>query len=162
MDKAASNFDWALYGLLIRKARTDMGYRKAEHFAASIWRRTRIEVSRDTLYKIEQGKQAPTAEQFMALNMILFSSPFPENIFGLCSSNEWKTIRTGCTDDIPNDWKCVNHIEALREAKQKQAEWEKEHGRDPFIAHLDGLELERYLVNRWANEPADLFEELHF
>lgn len=86
-------FDWTFYGVLVRKSRMDMGYRKAGDFASTLYRRTRVSMSRDVLYKIEQGRQVPKAEEFMALNIALWGSPCPDAIFGVCASKEWRDIK---------------------------------------------------------------------
>lgn len=98
-------FDWLLYGMLIRKGRIDLGYRKAEEFAESIWRRTRVRISRDTLYKIEQGKQIPDALQFMAISLALNQALFDNRTIDLCLSPEWRGI---VSSSIPDAWKEEN------------------------------------------------------
>ncbi len=123
-------FDWALYGMIVRKRRVELGYKKAEHFAASVWRRVRFEISRDSLYKIEQGKQVPTGMQVIALNMALFGQPFPEELFEICASRGWKKIARdtraaiGSEGDyesidmtrfVPEQWKEVNYSTELLE-----------------------------------------------
>lgn len=115
-DESVSMFDWGLYGMLVRKKRIDLGYKKAEEFAASIWRRTRIHVSRDSLYKIEQGRQIPDGNQFMGINMALCGNPFYPEITGMCMSNEWKKIAPVAEGhgelSIPDKWKTEN-IQAI-------------------------------------------------
>lgn len=122
-------FDWALYGMVIRKRRLELGYKKAEHFARSVWRRTRFDISRDSLYKIEQGKQVPTGMQVLALNMSLFGSPFPEELFEICASRTWKKIArdvraasvengsdyeaVDMTQFVPGQWKKENFNQGL-------------------------------------------------
>lgn len=105
-------FDWKLYGLLMRKLRLDLGYRKAEDFSDSIWRRTRVKISRDTLYKIEQGRQIPDASQFMALNLALSKSLFNPEVAGMCTSQVWKSLAEGA--DVPEEWKKENAHAAWR------------------------------------------------
>lgn len=85
-------FDWPLYGMLIRRRRIEMGFRKAEDFAESLRQRERIQISRDTLYKIERGEQIPTATQFMALNIATSSDPFPRRIIDACMDGYWKRL----------------------------------------------------------------------
>ena len=104
----AAMFDWSLYGMLVRKHRAKKGYKKAEAFSETIWRRTRVDVSRDTLYKIEQGRQVPSAEQFMAINMALFGAPFNDDLLHLCMSAEWRSIFNEEVDPIPHEWKLEN------------------------------------------------------
>jgi len=105
-------FDWALYGMLVRRKRLDLGFRKAEEFAASIWRRTRVHISRDTLYKIEQGNQIPDAEQFMAINLALGRVLFDAPTADLCLSPEWREI---VGSSIPDAWKEDNAEAAWRQ-----------------------------------------------
>lgn len=85
-------FDWTLYGMLCRKRRNDLGYKTAEAFAKSVWRRTRLQLTRDILYKIEQGRQTPDAEQFIALNLSLWGEILPDEVIRICASKEWADI----------------------------------------------------------------------
>ena len=105
-DERSEMFDWKLYGLLIRKKRMDIGYKKAEDFSDGIWRRTRVKISRDTLYKIEQGRQIPDASQFMALNLAVDQSLFNPEATNLCTSQEWKSLVSGAA--VPCEWKREN------------------------------------------------------
>lgn len=99
-------FDWCLYGALVKNWRNRKGYKTAESFSETIWRRTRANVSRDSLYKIEKGKQVPDAVQFMAINMSLFGNPFPGKLVDACFSPEWMgIIKLGA---IPRPWKIEN------------------------------------------------------
>lgn len=130
-DEMAPMFDWALYGMVVRKRRTELGYKKAEHFSASIWRRTRVPISRDSMYKIEQGKQTPTGMQMLAINLSLYGQPFPEELFDICSSRAWKSIARivretaegdcleydsiDAAEFIPDQWKHENFSMGLLE-----------------------------------------------
>uniref|UniRef100_A0A7C9NBJ4 XRE family transcriptional regulator n=1 Tax=Muribaculaceae bacterium Z82 TaxID=2304548 RepID=A0A7C9NBJ4_9BACT len=91
-EQAFEPFDFGLYGMLVRKMRTDLGYRKAEDFVRTLYLRTRMSMSRETLYKIEQGKQTPNASQFLALNIALTGEPMPKKVAALCMSKEWAQI----------------------------------------------------------------------
>ena len=71
------NFDWTLYGTLIRKARRDAGCPKAEDFGKILKKNTGVYISKNVVYKIETGRQIPDAEQFMALNLFAFNQAFP-------------------------------------------------------------------------------------
>lgn len=109
-------FDTQLYGLLIRKKRIDMGYRKAEDFAKTVYRRTRVRITRDMLYKIERGKQVPDCVQFMALNIVLTGRPIPGEFIEICASNEWKAlVKEESSTCIPFEWKLENAQEVRRE-----------------------------------------------
>ena len=85
--------DWSLYGALLRHQRTSViGFRKAEEFTDALWRRTRVFISRDVLYKIERGDRAPDTIEFMALNKAVYGSFFPEAIIKQCMCEEWKAL----------------------------------------------------------------------
>ncbi len=98
-------YDWELYGLLLRKRRIDMGFKKAEDFASTIWRRTRVKLTRDMLYKFEQGRQVPDGTQFMALNLVVSGNLFAPDISNLCSTLETQALSE---DRIPQEWKTEN------------------------------------------------------
>lgn len=84
-------FDWGLYAALVRKRRKDMGYKRAKDFAPI------ANMSRDTLYKIEQAKQVPSATVFMALNMALWGDLLPRMIADLCVRRvQGEAAETGC------------------------------------------------------------------
>jgi hypothetical protein len=103
--------DWSLYSVLVRNDRRAMGYKKAEEFSASIWRRTRVTVTQETLYKIEQARQVPDTKQFMAINIALYGSPLPERVMDTCVSKEWRQIAEA-GGDIPLEWKYENFRKA--------------------------------------------------
>lgn len=109
-------FDTELYGLLIRKKRIDSGYRRAEDFAKSVYRRTRVRITRDMLYKIEQGRQTPDCVQFMAINLALTGKLFPNELIRLCTSREWSVIdEAGNPTSIPFRWKLENAQQVRQE-----------------------------------------------
>ncbi|WP_080797902.1 hypothetical protein [Arabiibacter massiliensis] len=143
-------FDWELYGLLVRKARIDMGYKKAEDFAESVWRRTRVRMSRDILYKIEQGRQIPDASQFMALNLAVSDSLFYPDVTDMCTSRSWKQIAGG--DGIPDEWKKENSEEAWAERTGMRD------ARD--LEHMPAAEEARALLSEKANDLANDRPEL--
>lgn len=128
-------FDWSLYSALIRKARKDMGFKTAEAFSATIYRRTRVKISRDSIYKIEQGKQTPDAMQFMAINMVLYNEPFPGRIVTSCLCPEWVQIMNG--GDIPLSWKHGNYRDAL-EAMGHGEDGDGKHPGVSFVATVTG------------------------
>lgn len=113
------DMDWALYGLLVRKHRIDSGFRKVEDFSRVIWRRTRFYLSRDTLYKIEQGRQIPDSSQFMALNLALFGNPFGGEDIWKCLPKEWRDITSVPALFVPDSWKEENSETVWREATGK-------------------------------------------
>ena len=122
-DETAPMFDWGLYGMVVRKRRIELGYKKAEYFAASIWRRTRFDISRDSLYKIEQGKQVPTGTQVLAINMALYGHPFPDELFDICATRAWKGIARNVrafVEEADADYESVDVAEFLPETWKRQ------------------------------------------
>ena len=101
-------FNWPLYGMLIRARRIQLGYRKAEHFADSIYRRTRYAISRDSLYKIEQGRQVPDSMQFLAINLALYGELLPEELTRLCTGRNWADIAAHEYPYVPYEWAAEN------------------------------------------------------
>lgn len=119
-------FDWELFGAIIRKSRTKMGYNKADVFCESVFYRARVNISPVTYYRIETGKQEPTAVQLFGICMALYGEPFPQKIFDACASDEWKAIEetheyrdsslfSPARYDIPSVWKYEN-FEKTQEA----------------------------------------------
>lgn len=124
------DFDWSIYGHIIRKRRVELGYRKAEDYAIVVRLRTNLNISRDILYKIEQGKQKPDADQFLALNIALFGKLLPEEVMKKCQSREWRQVtdsyETGVRQDdwdgsgLPVD---VEHPFVPKEWAEENAQW---------------------------------------
>lgn len=106
--------DWSLYSVLVRSDRRAMGFKRAEDFSASIWRRTRVKITQETLYKVEQGRQVPDTMQFMAINVALYGEPFPARVLDTCLSQDWKDIAES-KGDIPLEWKYENFRDAAGE-----------------------------------------------
>ena len=105
--------DWGLYGMMVRRERTRAGFKRAADFCHSVHRRTRVFISRDVLYKIEQGRQEPNGTQLAALNLSLFGEAFPSWLMPRLASSEWMEIeqayREGNGDPIsrpyvPEEW----------------------------------------------------------
>ena len=113
-DDSFDAFDWSLYSALVRKDRKDKGFKTAEAFSATIYRRTRVNISRDSVYKIEQGKQTPDALQFMAINIALYNEPMPHRITSLCFCPEWDQM-IGYEGSFPVEWAHENFRAAAGE-----------------------------------------------
>lgn len=71
-----SSIDTGLLGALIRHERQSQGYTTAEEFAAAITTMTGYKVSKETIYKVESGKQEPKLSLFIAIKFLLFTSDF--------------------------------------------------------------------------------------
>lgn len=105
-------FDWATWAAIVRNLRKKQGYSAAEDFARRVWLETRVKLTRETIYKIEGGKQQPTVEQFWAINLMLFGTLMPdEKILALCLSGEWSAL-ADCVGrgehEIPDAWRREN------------------------------------------------------
>lgn len=119
--------DWGLYGAMIRHARIKLGYKTAESFSPSLWRRTRVYISRDVLYKIESGKQVPDTLQFMALNIALFGEFFPiPKVISTCMGAEWEELSEAYEREatpskpwISDKWKDENTEEEIKELSKQ-------------------------------------------
>ena len=139
-------FDWSLYGTLIRKRRIDLGYKKAEAFTQSIWRRTRVAISRDTLYKIEQGRQTPDATQFMAINIALGGDPFFPWATSLCLSVEWREIREAFKNGSPPDDSLACYEEPVSPScPYVPYHWRRDNAEEAAMSHPECFASEKYL-----------------
>lgn len=108
------NFDWNLYGLIIKRHRKIRGVYTAKELSELIYLRTRTKVSKDALYRIEQGRQVPNAEQFMAINLTLFNDLFPYRFAEIkaCVSEDWQHVRETC--EISERWLDENTADAYK------------------------------------------------
>ncbi len=108
--------DWNVYGALVRNARMKSGFKRIEAFVNALWFRTRVKVGKDTLYKVEAGKQAPSVEVFFGINLVLFGSYLPEKLFGIAVCDEWEKISSKYEKDgfdsfqpyVPHHWRREN------------------------------------------------------
>ena len=63
-------FDDELYGVMLRHQRRKK-YKRAEDFCREVCDRTGIQINKECLYRIENGKQPPTVKQYVAFGCIL-------------------------------------------------------------------------------------------
>lgn len=105
--------DWALYGLLIRNRRIKAGYKKGEDFISAVYRRTRVKISLDSMYKIERGKQIPPADVFMSINLVLYGEISPDEVMKICFTPELQEYIFN--HEIPIQFKRENYNEAVKE-----------------------------------------------
>lgn len=125
-------FSWGAYAYLIREKRTKKGYTTAKKFSSAIYRRTRLEVSSDVVYRIEQCRQEPNAMQFMAINLSLFDEVFPYEVRE-CARGGWVDLIEHY--NVPDKWKREN---LLAECEEVLISGEKS------ISVWDDLEDENY------------------
>ena len=114
-DEKLELFDWELYGMLVRNRRKKMGYKDADLFSQTLYRRVRLQISRDAIYKIETAKQEPTTTQFMGINLALWGEVIPSEITSFCMIDQWKTM----VDEpkhpyIPDEWVEENRLAATQ------------------------------------------------
>lgn len=107
-ERESNLFNWSLYRALMKDRRQKLGYRDARMFAKTIYLRTRVKIPAESYYKIESGKQGLKAEQFMALNIALWGSPWPEQIMELCVGVDWSDIAAHPYPYVPESWKGEN------------------------------------------------------
>ena len=72
--------NWSKYGALVRYERRKHHCKTAGMFSDIVSKQAGVSISRDTIYKIEQGRQVPNAEQFMAINLVLFGKVWPDDV----------------------------------------------------------------------------------
>lgn len=137
-----SFFSWSVYGALVRMHRTKLGYKNTASFSDGIERRTGMYISKDVLYRIEQSRQVPTAEQFMAINLALFDSISPskyEDDFYSCINREWREHIEN--EEMTDAQKLAVFIEEVERGKK-------------YVYSDEGL---RVVEESILNEPADFY-----
>lgn len=105
-------FNWTVYLALVKKRRINLGYTDAKAFARTIYLRTRVSIPGETYYKIERGKQPLKAMQFMALNIALWGTPWPEQVMKVCMGIRWEDIAAHEYPYIDGDWQLENQCRA--------------------------------------------------
>ena len=86
-------FDFGIWSAIVKRKRKDRGYVTAEDFSNKIESETKVHISVQTLYKIEQGKKEPSLLQFWAINIVIYGQLMPfDEITNICFTNEGKEI----------------------------------------------------------------------
>ena len=67
--------DWAKYGVLLKAARLANGYTRGKALCDAVEERTGMRVSERTVYALEDGSRAPSADIFLALREPEFMKP---------------------------------------------------------------------------------------
>ena len=70
-----SALDWSLFGAMVRHSRIKAGYRTVDEFANAVFQASNMRIGRETIYKIESGKQIPNASQLIAICICAFNQP---------------------------------------------------------------------------------------
>lgn len=85
--------DYELWSTFVRSKRKKMGYISVTRFVKTVFLRTRVYIKEQSYYKIEQGRQKPTTNQFFALNLVVFGTLLPPaDIMAHAVSDEWKEV----------------------------------------------------------------------
>lgn len=114
-------FDWDIYGAIVRMTRRKRGYKNFQQFSDAIYRRTRKPIAPNVLKRIEQGRQEPTASQFMAINLSLFKEFAPtqndKSDLAKCLSDEWRfciDFADNKNGGTPGEWRLENLEDAIK------------------------------------------------
>lgn len=92
MDKSQRSIDLGLLGALIRHARSEAGFKTAEVFADAITAVVGYPVSKETIYKIESGKQEPKLSLYLAIKRALYpyTNPKFDKILEVSVCDDWR------------------------------------------------------------------------
>lgn len=84
--------DWSLFGAVIRHMRVETGFKTAEEFAEAITKSTNYPVSKETIYKIEGGRQEPKLGLYLAIKRTLtpYAEPEYDKALEVSVCNDWK------------------------------------------------------------------------
>ena len=109
-------FRFDLWVGIVKTKRKSMGYISVFHFVRALTLHTRVCFSIGVYYKIEQGKQKPSLEQFMAINLVIFGTMFPpEKDMKNLVAKEWWEIENLQSDPeseliVPKAWAYENYM----------------------------------------------------
>lgn len=84
--------DLTLFGALLKRARLNLGYRRAEDFVDAMKKATGYDVSKDIVYRMESGKKEPSVNFIIALNIMMGNSLSDYSMVEMCVPKEWKDI----------------------------------------------------------------------
>lgn len=84
--------DKELFGMLVRRNRLNLGYRRAEDFVNIMEMITGYSISKDALYRIETGKATPTIDFLVAFNIMLGKPAFDTSIIEMCLPKSWSDL----------------------------------------------------------------------
>lgn len=88
--QAVASIDMELYGMLVRRARLNLGYRRGDDFVAALQYHTGVSISKDTLYRIETAKQEPSINFILAMNLMEGKGVLDMKLIDMCVPMEWK------------------------------------------------------------------------
>lgn len=76
--KENSVVDWTKYGVLLKASRLMNGFTRGKALCDAVEERTGMHVSERTIYALEEGSRAPSADIFLALQQVLPELRDPE------------------------------------------------------------------------------------
>ena len=85
-------FNKEVFGAQLRQARIKAGYEKAEDFAEALSTKVGYQVSRQTIYNIESGKQEPKLSLYLAMERLLEPSRSlkPDRLVATALPKDWQ------------------------------------------------------------------------
>lgn len=96
IDNPTGSFDEALFGMLLRKLRTDNGYKTAEDLSKALASVTGVSITPQTIYRIEKGTRSLTYPEFLAYSLLFFEE---------FDSDEMRRYRALC---VPKFWEAID------------------------------------------------------
>ncbi len=92
-DDFAPTIDLELFGMLARRARLNLGYRRAEDFVQAMKDVTGFDISKASLYRIESGKMEPSINFLIALNIMRGNLLTDTDLVKMCIPKEWNDLQ---------------------------------------------------------------------
>ena len=96
IDNPTGSFDDALFGMLLRKLRTDNGYKTADDLSKALAAATGVSITPQTIYRIEKGTRSLTYPEFLAYSLLFFEE---------FDSDEMRRYRALC---VPKFWEAID------------------------------------------------------
>ncbi len=96
IDNPTGSFDEALFGMLLRKLRTDNGYKTADDLSKALAAATGVSITPQTIYRIEKGTRSLTYPEFLAYSLLFFEE---------FDSDEMRRYRALC---VPKFWEAID------------------------------------------------------
>lgn len=104
--------DWSLFGAVLRHMRIEAGFKTAEEFAEVITKSTNYPVSKETIYKIEGGRQEPKLGLYLAIKRALspYIEPEYDKALKISVCNDWQYPLSDVLSDVRFDELFKNYI----------------------------------------------------
>ena len=88
-------------GSNLNSMRKEFGYKNTEEFSRALAEKAGFFVSKDTVYRIESGRQEPGVSYICAVGLTLYGNVFPPSfidMFRACACENWVRIEKGIID----------------------------------------------------------------